>query len=325
MRHILSAKQFTKDEIETLLDKAHCLSKHSGTVYNARGRVVNFFCEPSTRTRISFDAAAQSLGLQVLTIADKEGSSVSKGESLEDTIRVLGRYSDCIVIRHEQSFAAEQAARVSTVPIINAGDGSNEHPTQALLDLFTISKYRVYKPGKLATPSAKRLSFPAGPRRRLDGVKVLIVGDLKYGRTVHSLIHILQHYKAKIFVASDRQLALPKEFNGLPITVTDMQDGSPHPRTTEVLKEVDVVYMTRVQTERNTEQGGLKDAYPIKITPHTIGMMKKNAIVMHPGPRNYEISPAVDEDPRMVMFDQAENGLYMRMAILNYVMGLNMV
>ncbi len=310
MKHIISAQQFSKTRINDLIEKANSLEKNVPMlplwIKNTKScRVVNFFCEPSTRTRISFDAAAQSLGQQVLTIADKEGSSINKGETLDDSIKTLGRYSDCIVLRHGEAGAAHRASCVSSVPIINAGDGDNEHPTQALLDLFTISK-----------------------KMDIEGVKVLIVGDLKYGRTVHSLIPMLHQYGAKIYVASDRQLALPPELQS-GVIVTDMGDGSPHPRTSEVLKTVDVVYMTRVQKERvfglDSGSGTVMNPHPITINPRTIELMQDDAIVMHPGPRNNEISSEVDDNPRMAMFDQAENGLYMRMAILNEALGLNMV
>lgn len=257
------------------------------------------FYEPSTRTRFSFEAGMLKLGGQVITTESAAHfSSAVKGETLEDSIKVTGAFADVIVLRHPEQGAADRAAKVSAVPVINGGDGIGEHPTQALYDLYTIQK----------------------ETGRIDGLHVAFVGDMKNGRTVKSLLTLLNSYKGlKISLISPAALALPAER-----TAELQENGVNFEESTDlgsVLKEADVFYVTRVQKERfdsTEEYEKLKDSYIIDAD--TIKSMKEKAIIMHPLPRVNEISPEVDSDPRAAYFRQAKNGLYVRMALLAKVL-----
>jgi len=258
------------------------------------------FYEPSTRTRLSFESAMMRLGGRVISTENaREFSSAAKGETLEDTIRIVDGYADVIVLRHYESGAAERAARVSSVPIINAGDGPGQHPTQALLDLYTIEKELGH----------------------VDGISIAMVGDLANGRTVRSLCYLLAKYKdvKMYFVAPDvvRMRDDIKEYlKRHRIPFYEEEDLK------EVASKVDVIYQTRIQKERFGDRiEDYERARGVYIINHEIlDAMKPDAIIMHPLPRVDEIAPEVDEDPRAAYFRQAQNGLYIRMALLKMVL-----
>jgi aspartate carbamoyltransferase catalytic subunit len=263
------------------------------------GRVVAMiFYEPSTRTRLSFDTAAQLQGARVIgTESAGHFSSATKGETLEDSIRVIGGYADAIILRHPELGAAARAAAVSPVPIINAGDGNGEHPTQALLDLFTIVE-------KIGDPKNLHVAF---------------VGDHLYGRTVHSLAHLLDLAQTRMSFISPRALRLPQNLR----TQLAMRRlgifESEHLQ--DVIDDADVVYMTRVQKERHQGVEGVSsDGSDYCLTPELVARMKPGSIILHPLPRNNEIPVEIDGDPRAAYFLQAKNGLYVRMALLSMIL-----
>jgi aspartate carbamoyltransferase catalytic subunit len=265
-----------------------------------RGRILaTLFFEPSTRTRFSFEAAMQKLGGGVLTAENaRTNSSATKGESISDTVRVVSAYANVIAIRHYEEGAAEAASKISPVPIINAGDGSGEHPTQALADIYTIKK---------------ELGW-------LNGLRIALVGDLLYGRTIHSLLPMLSLYSGlTIDLISPSQLRLPLRYReyltekGIPFHEGEKLEG--------VIEQADVAYITRVQSERfasREEYDAVKDVYVIDA--EMANRMKPEAIIMHALPRVNEISPDVDSNARAAYFRQAKNGLYIRMALLKYLL-----
>ncbi|MCO4761896.1 MAG: aspartate carbamoyltransferase [Myxococcales bacterium] len=264
-----------------------------------KGKILaSLFYEPSTRTASSFTAAMERLGGSVIPISEVRYSSVSKGESLPDTVRSLECYADVIVLRHPEVGAAKLAARYARKPIINAGDGIGEHPTQALLDLFTI----VEESG------------------RVDGLTITLLGDLKNGRTVHSLARLLSMYDVKLNFVSPESLAFPDK-----ILAELDERGIPweaHRELEEVLPRSDVLYVTRVQKERFDDPdhyARVKDAYVI--TPEILARARPQMVLMHPLPRVGEISMEVDTDPRAAYFRQMEYGMYVRMALLAMVLG----
>jgi len=305
MKHILSAGQFNKALIEKILESAGKMEKalSKGKVpQKLAGKIVAcLFFEPSTRTRLSFETAALRLGGQVI---DMENGSVSssafKGESISDTTKIVSGFADLIVMRHPQDGFAELAAAVSPVPVINAGDGGNQHPTQSLLDLYTIKK-------------------EAG---RLRDLTFAMVGDLLYGRTIHSTLTMLSLYPGNKFIfVAPKQLKLPQKYKDLLkkrknsfVETEDLAEG---------LKQADVVYMTRVQKERfssKAEYEKLKLAYVFD--KKALRQIKKSAVILHALPRVGEIAEEVDKDPRAAYFRQAKNGLYVRMALLEYALGM---
>lgn len=302
--HILSTKQFLDHaELERLFAAADLLqeqdAKRAIPPVLAGKILATVFYEPSTRTRFSFEADMLKLGGQVITTESAANfSSAVKGETLEDSIKIIGGFADGIVLRHPEQGAAERAAKVSEVPVINGGDGIGEHPTQALYDLYTIKKELGH----------------------IDDLNVAFVGDLKNGRTVKSLLTLLSSYKdLKIHLISPASLALPEEhkeeLRRNQTVFTESTDLA------AALPEADVFYVTRVQKERfesAAEYEKLKDSYVIDI--NTLKSMKDKAVIMHPLPRVNEISPEVDLDPRAAYFRQAKNGLYVRMALLASVL-----
>ncbi len=299
---ILSVKQFNRNDIQYIFEVAHEMSgmvRRVGTFDLLKGKILtNLFYEPSTRTSSSFTSAMERLGGSVIPINEVRYSSVSKGESLPDTIRTLECYADVIVLRHPEMGSAALAAQYARKPLINAGDGAGEHPTQALLDLFTISE----------------------ELKRLDGLTVTMVGDLKYGRTVHSLARLLTLFDVKINYVSPEILRMPAEIMA---EVADSDTPQAEYRDLDpVLAESDVIYVTRVQKERfeNPEEyEQVKGAYVIN--REIMNKAKEEMIVMHPLPRVTEISMDVDDDPRAAYFRQMEYGLYTRMALLAMVLG----
>lgn len=299
MQHILSAAQFDRERLEKFLAAAsrmaECVKCDGARI--ADGKVLaTFFYEPSTRTRLSFETAMLRLGGHVISVPDKSVSSVKKGESVEDTVRVLSGFADVIAMRSDTTGFLERAAAVSTVPIINAGDGGDgEHPTQSLLDLFTISRYF-----SLETP-----------------LRVTFVGDMKYGRTVHSLAPLLRNFpEVQLRFVSPKELALPKKYQA---------DGDEHLTeiSENILKNTDVLYVTRIQEERFADRAQyekLKNKF--HFTAEKIKIMPKNSILLHPLPRVGEIDPAVDALPQATYFEQAHNGVPVRMTLIAQLLDL---
>jgi len=301
-KDILSVKQFTRHDLDYIFGVAHemrAMVERIGTFDLLKGKILaNLFYEPSTRTSSSFTSAMERLGGSVIPINEVRYSSVSKGESLPDTVRTLECYADVIVLRHPEIGASALAAKYARKPVINAGDGPGEHPTQALLDLFTI----VEELGEV------------------DGLNVTMLGDLKFGRTVHSLARLLTLYNVKLNYVSPDILRMPQE-----IIVELGEKGiaqNEYPAIEPVISDTDVLYVTRVQKERFDN---LQDYDEVKdmfvITSETLKIAKDRMIIMHPLPRVNEISMEVDDDPRAAYFRQMEYGLYVRMALLAMVLG----
>jgi len=304
MQHILSAGQFERKQIDEILTRAKKMERVAKNGGNTalKGKILTtLFYEPSTRTRLSFEAAMLRLGGQVISQESASvSSSAAKGETLEDTIKIVSGFTDAIALRHSTAGAAARAAQVSPVPVINAGDGPGEHPTQSLLDLYTIEK----------------------EIGNIDGISIAFVGDLKYGRTVRSLARFLTNYKkVTMTFVSPVSLKLGDDVKGYL-----SEKGVAYQETEnldEILPQVDVLYMTRVQQERfadKKEYERLKDSYIL--TSALVQTMKKSARVMHPLPRVNEIAPEVDVDPRAAYFRQARNGLCVRMALLDKLLSV---
>lgn len=299
---ILAVSQFGREHLEYIFALARRMReivRRQGGVELLKRRVLAaLFYEPSTRTSASFIAAMERLGGSVIPITQGvQFSSVSKGESLPDTIRTLEQYADCIVLRHPEVGSVKIAADYASVPIINAGDGIGEHPTQALLDLFTICE----------------------ELGRIDGLTVAMVGDLKYGRTVHSLTELLLNYDVKLRFVSPEILRMPLDaMNRVRDHGTDVRETY---SVQDVIHEADVLYVTRVQKERFSDLAQyeqVKDYY--KVDPELLDQAQEKVVVMHPLPRVNEISYEVDKDPRAAYFRQVRNGLYIRMALLAAVL-----
>ena len=306
---VLSTKQFTRLDLHRIFAVAgdmKSMVKRMGSVDLLKGKVMaNAFFEPSTRTSGSFYAAMTRLGGSVLPF-EQSTSSVTKGESLEDTAKTLSSYADILVVRHPEKGAVQRAANASRVPVINAGDGIGEHPTQALLDVFSVRE-------ELGT---------------VNGLNFTIVGDLKHGRTVHSLVQLIALYKeVSITYVSPESLRMPQDVQEQVNAVarasgTTVVQREASSLTPEILKETDVLYVTRIQKERfPTPEAYAAVAGSYKITPHTLTHCKDTVIVMHPLPRVDEIDPSLDSDPRAAYFRQTENGLYVRMALLAMILG----
>jgi aspartate carbamoyltransferase catalytic subunit len=292
---LISVRDLEKKDIESLFSRAKKFESEvkAGKVKRTlEGKVVaSLFFEPSTRTRLSSDSAAQHLGARVIGFSGIEGTSVQKGETLSDTIEMVDQYADAIFMRHPLDGSARLAAQIAAHPVINCGDGANQHPTQTLLDLYTMKK-----------------EFGA-----IDGLEIAMVGDLKYGRTVHSLAMALNNYKVKLRFVSHESLQMPeyvKKETKNPFKETEKLD----------VAGCDVVYATRIQKERFTdpmEYEKVKGTF--KITPAALEGAKKRMIIMHPLPRVDEISKDVDAMPCARYFEQAGNGLFVRMAVLDAV------
>jgi aspartate carbamoyltransferase catalytic subunit len=301
VKHIVAVDQFDRAWIESLFAEADRLRADRGSHDFLRGYVLaTLFYEPSTRTRLSFESAMVRLGGQVISTENaREFSSAIKGETVEDTVRIVSGYADAIVIRHHEMGAAARAAAASEVPIINGGDGPGEHPTQALLDLYTIHN----------------------ELGRIDDLKVALVGDLRFGRAARSLALLFRQTQnvELVFVAPD---AVPMgddvkdALDGAGVSWREEQD------LTRAMGQVDVVYQTRIQRERFAtpdEYSAARGVY--LITPENMAGLADHAIVMHPLPRVDEIDPRVDDDPRAAYFRQAHNGVYVRMALLHQLLG----
>ena len=302
-RDIVSIRDFAKDDLEFVFDTTDSISrlKHSQRGELGKGRTLGYiFYEPSTRTRMSFEAAMASLGGSSIGISDLKSSSVEKGESLADTIRIIDLYSDVILLRHPLDGSSRFAAELSRNPIINAGSGSEEHPTQALLDLYTILK----------------------EKGKIDGLSVAIVGDLKYGRTVYSLLYGLANYKVEVHLVSPPTLRIRKE------SLYEIQDKlkiKEHSKLDEVLPETDVIYVTRIQRERFPdvqEYEKVKGTYTID--ENTLAKSKSDIAVMHPLPRVDEISQSIDHTKNAIYFKQASYGKELRAALLALMLNENL-
>lgn len=304
MRHVITVHDFSVEEIVGVLDRAEemlPIARGEATSDLLKGRILAcIFYEPSTRTRLSFETAMQRLGGGVIGFAGAEATSVVKGETLADTIRMVSGYADAVVLRHPREGAARLATEFSTVPIVNAGDGAGQHPTQTLLDLFTIRS----------------------ETGRLEGLTISLVGDLRYGRTVHSLALALSKFGNTINLVSPEGLEMPSE-------VTDYLKargllGTACRSPEEVIASTDILYATRIQKERFpdlVEYERVAGLY--RVDPDLLSRGPDGLIVMHPLPRVNEITPEVDAMPQAKYFQQAFNGVPVRMALLSMVMGGN--
>ena len=302
MRHLMSPLDFTTEELDALFDLAAEIEKEPERfAHVCDGRILaTAFYEPSTRTRLSFEAAMLRLGGKVIGFSDAGSSSAAKGESVSDTIKVISQYADICAMRHPKEGAAYVAASKSEIPVINAGDGGHQHPTQTLADLMTIRSMH----GKLS------------------GFKIGLCGDLKFGRTVHSLINALVRYEGISFV-----FISPPELK-VPDYITEMLNEKNIPYTEvikleDVIADLDMLYMTRVQKERffnEEDYVRLKDFYIL--TKEKMNLAGKDMLVLHPLPRVNEISVEVDEDPRACYFKQVKYGMYVRMALIMTLLGL---
>lgn len=298
MRHIISIKDFEKRDIEALLDRAEAIDAGTYDRHALDDRILGvLFFEPSTRTRMSFEAAMARLGGTSIDMGGVEASSVVKGETLADTIRVVSGYADAIVLRHPKEGAARLAAEFSSVPVLNAGDGAGQHPSQTLIDLYTI-----------------RQAMP------LDGIDVGLLGDLRYGRTAHSLAYALTEFNVTIHTLAPQSLEMP------PNVMEGLKDRGvevvQHDDIEEFAAGLDVMYVTRIQRERFPDTASYYAvASSYRVTPELLERAREGMIVLHPLPRVDEIDPGVDALPHARYFEQARNGIPIRMALLLEVIG----
>lgn len=300
--NFVTIRDLSKEMILHLLEMAGEFEKHPNREL-LKGRVIaTLFFEPSTRTRLSFETAANRLGAKVIGFSDAKASSVSKGETLKDTILMVSNYADAIAMRHTLEGAAQYASEVAPVPIINAGDGAHEHPSQCLLDLYSIYK----------------------TQGTLENLNIYLVGDLKYGRTVHSLITAMRHFNPTFHFVAPKELSMPNEYklyckkNGI-----KFQEHTAF--NEKVIADADIIYMTRVQKERFSdlmEYERVKNVYILR--NDMLGLARPNMRILHPLPRVNEIAYDVDDNPHAYYIQQAQNGLYAREAIFCYVLGITL-
>jgi aspartate carbamoyltransferase catalytic subunit len=298
-RSLVSIDDFTTEEILRILDLAEEFEKQPVQNLLAGKVVATLFFEPSTRTRLSFESAINRLGGKIVGFSDASSSSVSKGETLHDTIRMVSSYSDLIVMRHPVEGSARFASEISSVPVVNAGDGANQHPTQTMLDLYSIRK----------------------TQGTLDKLNVFMVGDLKYGRTVHSLMMAMSRWNTTFNFIAPEELRMPDEFKfyleNLGLKYYEHNDF------TDIISKADIIYMTRVQKERFSdpmEYEKVKNVYVLRNS--MLRNTKPNMRILHPLPRVNEIHTDVDTNPKAYYFEQALNGVYTRQAILCYLLGI---
>jgi aspartate carbamoyltransferase catalytic subunit len=298
-KSLVSITDFSKDDYLKILETSAEFEKDSYQNLLQGKVIATLFFEPSTRTRLSFESAINRLGGRVIGFTDSSTSSATKGETLYDTIRVVSNYSEMIVMRHPLDGSARFASEITHLPLINAGDGANQHPTQTLLDLYSIQKTQ-------------------GTLNRLN---IFMVGDLKYGRTVHSLLMALSEFKASFYFISPDELKMPDEYKlhlrSLGLKYQESKELN------ENIKSADIIYMTRVQKERFSdpiEYERTKNAYVLK--NEMLEGTRENMKVMHPLPRVNEIHPDVDVNPKAYYFQQTENGVYVRQAIISLILGL---
>ena len=297
MRHLISPLDFSVEELDKILNLASDIEHNPDKYADAckRKKLATCFYEPSTRTRLSFEAAMLNLGGSVLGFAGADSSSASKGESVSDTIRIISCYADICAIRHPKEGAALVAASKSNIPVINAGDGGHQHPTQTLTDLLTIRSLK----------------------GRLDNLTIGLCGDLKFGRTVHSLIHALVRYEnVKFILISPEELRIPEYIREDVLKANGIEFQEVE-RLEDAIGSLDALYMTRVQKERFFNEEDyirLKDFYILNM--EKLSLAKEDMLILHPLPRVNEIAVEVDDDPRAVYFKQAQYGVYVRMALI---------
>jgi aspartate carbamoyltransferase catalytic subunit len=301
MKSLVSINDLSKSEVLSILDMAALFEVNPNKKLAEDKVIATIFFEPSTRTRLSFETAINRLGARVIGFSEVSNTSVSKGETLKDTITMISNYADMIVMRHPLEGSVRYASEVSKVPVINAGDGSNQHPTQTLLDLYSIRK----------------------TQGRLDNLHITMVGDLKYGRTIHSLLMAMSHFSPTFRFIAPKEMALPDEYKKYL-----KQKNIPfeeHLDLAENIIDTDIIYMTRVQKERflePMEYEKLKNTYLLRNS--MLEKTKPNMKVLHPLPRVGEISEDVDDNPKAYYFNQAKNGVYARMAAICYLLDLNL-
>lgn len=298
-KSLVSINDFSTEEILRILELAAEFEKNPNQDVLKGNVIATLFFEPSTRTRLSFESAIQRLGGRIVGFTDASSSSVTKGESLNDTIRTVNNYSDLIVMRHPIEGSARYASEVADVPVVNAGDGANQHPTQTLLDLYSIQK----------------------TQGTLDNLNVFLVGDLKYGRTVHSLMQAMSRWNTTFYFIAPEELKMPIEYkmylDELGLKYYERKNLE------EVIPEADIIYMTRVQRERFSdpmEYEKVKNAYVLR--NNMLEETKKNMRILHPLPRVNEIHTDVDQNPQAYYFEQALNGVYTRQAIITSLLGI---
>ncbi len=298
-KSLVSIDDFSKEQIVHILGLAAEFEANPRQKILEGKVVASLFFEPSTRTRLSFESAVNQLGGRVIGFSDANATSVSKGETLHDTIKVITNYCDMIVMRHPVEGAARYASEVASVPVINAGDGANQHPTQTLLDLYSIAK----------------------TQGRIDGINIMMVGDLKYGRTVHSLLQALSHFKANFTFVSPVELQMPIEYKKFLY-----EKGISYYETSDIMErmsETDIIYMTRVQRERfadTMEYERVKNAYVLR--RDMLNDTKDTMKILHPLPRVNEIHKDVDNSGKAYYFEQTQNGVYARQAVISHLLGL---
>lgn len=301
-RSLVTIANLTRDKIEYLIEMAAEFEKHPNRRLLEGKVVATLFFEPSTRTRLSFETAANRLGARVIGFTDPKVTSSSKGETLKDTLKMVSNYADVIVMRHYLEGAARYASEVTPTPVVNAGDGANQHPSQTMLDLYSIKK----------------------TQGTLENLHFYLIGDLKYGRTVHSLLMAMRHFNPVFHFVAPAELAMPDEYkiycraHGIRFVEDSRFDE-------ESIAEADILYMTRVQRERFSdlmEYERVKDTYILRAS--MLGKAKPNMKILHPLPRVNEIAYDVDDDPHAYYFDQARNGLYAREAIICDVLGITL-
>ncbi|MBQ4062797.1 MAG: aspartate carbamoyltransferase [Bacteroidaceae bacterium] len=299
-KSLVSINDLSREKILSLLDTASKFEENPNRDILAGKVIGSLFFEPSTRTRLSFETAAMRLGARVIGFSDAATSSATKGETLKDTIKMVSSYADAIVMRHRLEGAARYASEVSPCPIINAGDGANQHPSQTMLDLYSIKK----------------------TQGTLENLHIHLVGDLKFGRTVHSLLHAMRHFNPTFHFISPEELHMPEEYrefcrkNNIPfVETTEFNE--------EVIASADIIYMTRVQRERFSdlmEYEKVKNCY--RLTNAMLEGSKPNLRILHPLPRVNEIAYDVDDNPKAYYFQQAQNGLYVREALICDVLNI---
>lgn len=299
-KSLISITDFTKDEYLKIMRLAEDFEANPNQNLLQGKVIATLFFEPSTRTRLSFETAINRLGGKIIGFSDSSSSSVSKGETLHDTIRMVSNYADMIIMRHPLEGSARYASEVSGVPIINAGDGSNQHPSQTLLDMYSIIK----------------------TQGRLDDINLFLVGDLKYGRTVHSLLMAMLQFENPIFnFIAPPELAMPNEYKIL-LTAKGIRFFE-HTEFTDIINAADIIYMTRVQKERfidPVEYEKVKNVYILR--NEMLKNTKENMRILHPLPRINEIHTDVDSNPKAYYFTQAKNGVFTRMAIISHLLNL---
>lgn len=295
-RSIISAKDLSREDLDLIFETA-AQFKTDGVKPTLTNKIIaHCFFESSTRTRLSFETSTLRLGGKVIGFAGKEGTAVQKGETLHDTMRMVSAYADLIVVRHPKEGAASLTKEIAACPVINAGDGANQHPTQAILDLFTIKECQ----------------------SKLDGLSIALVGDLKYGRTIHSLTQLLALYDVRLYLVSPESLALPES------ACNEMKQRglrfSFHQRLEDIISDVDILYSTRIQKERFGGGDPALTEEDYIVTSQLLKKAKPNLKILHPLPRINEIAKDVDDTPHAHYFEQAANAVPVRQALLNLIL-----